>query len=84
MTSYLLKPKYDSRKSFYGKATVESDGVGHSHLISYETKVAEIGAGVLKVYGFYSPTTLRHIKEYAKQHGFKADTKKQMAEDYAV
>ena len=30
----------------------------------------------------YSQTTLRHIKEFLKQNGFKADSKKQIMEDY--
>jgi len=82
MTSYLLNPQYDNRKSFYGKARVESDGVGHSRLISYTTEVATINAGVLKINGWYSATTTRHIKEYAYQHDFKVGTTKEMTKMY--
>ena len=34
------------------------------------------------VFGLYSVTTLRHIKEFLKQNGFKAETKAQIAKDY--
>jgi hypothetical protein len=85
-----LVTRYDSRKSFYGKARVEAD-YPEVRLISYNTNVATIfydgtpdDKGRLEVYGTYSQTTLRHIKEFAKQYGFKAGTSKQIMEDYGV
>lgn len=73
---------YDSRKSFYGKANLVKEENGIS-LYSYDTKVATIYAnGLAKVFGTYSQTTLRHIKEFFKQNGLKADTKKQIEKDY--
>lgn len=81
-----MLPVYDSAKSFYKKAKIElwSDKI---HLISYETKVATIqynqkGYFAAEVFGTYGATTLRHIKEFLKQHGFKAETKKQIEADY--
>ena len=84
-----LKPIYDSRKSFYGKAKVISDRDGKT-LVSYSTTVARIteknnGYTIIPyavIYGTYSTTTLRHIKEFLKQNGFKADTKEQILKDY--
>lgn len=78
-----LCPYYDSAKSFYGKAKVievEND----VFLISYDTIVAFFNrdAKVAQVYGTYSATTLRHIKEFLKQSGFKAESKKQIENDY--
>lgn len=78
-----LCPYYDSAKSFYGKAKVieiEND----VFLISYDTIVAFFNRDtkVAKVIGTYSATTLRHIKEFLKQSGFKAETKKQIEKDY--
>ena len=78
-----LLPYYDSAKSFYGKAKVievEND----VFLISYDTIVAFFNrdAKVAQVYGTYSATTLRHIKEFLKQSGFKAESKKQIENDY--
>lgn len=78
-----LLPYYDSAKSFYGKAKVieiEND----VFLISYDTIVAFFNrdAKVAQVYGTYSVTTLRHIKEFLKQSGFKAESKKQIENDY--
>ncbi|UQT00861.1 hypothetical protein [Enterococcus phage vB_OCPT_SDS2] len=73
---------YDSRKSFYGKANLVKEENGIS-LYSYDTKVATIYTnGLAKVFGTYSQTTLRHIKEFLKQNGLKADTKKQIEKDY--
>ena len=80
-----LCPYYDSAKSFYGKAKVveiEND----VFLMSYDTIVAFFNRDtkVAKVIDTYSATTLRHIKEFLKQSGFKAETKKQIEKDYCV
>ena len=82
---YGLEPRYDSRKSFYGKAQVDTGDKGEKNkLYSYNTLVAEIKDGKPVVYDTYSATTLRHIKEWLKQNGFKADTSKQIVADYGV
>ena len=80
-----LCPYYDSAKSFYGKAKVveiEND----VFLVSYDTIVAFFNRDtkIAKVIDTYSATTLRHIKEFLKQSGFKAETKKQIEKDYCV
>lgn len=80
-----LCPYYDSAKSFYGKAKVieiEND----VFLVSYDTIVAFFNRDtkVAKVIDTYSATTLRHIKEFLKQSGFKAETKKQIEKNYCV
>lgn len=88
MTTY-LKPIYDSRQSFYNKAIVVEDANGR-YLQSYETIVARItdknnGYSITpyaQVFGTYSATTLRHIKEFLKQNGFKAESKAQIEKDY--
>jgi len=78
-----LEPVHDRAKSFYKKAVVKSDG-DKRILQSYGTNVAEydLNTGKAKVYGTYSSTTLRHIKEFLKQQGLPADTKKQIESDY--
>ena len=76
-----LTPRYDSAKSFYGKAWVEEEADEIS-LISYSTKVAIIKNGKVAVFGTYSNTTLRHIKEFLKQNNFIAKNKMQIQEDY--
>jgi len=78
-----LKTKFDSRKDFYGKANVYQEG-NKKVLISYNTRVAEIENGKPKVYGTYSATTLRHIKEFLLQNGYKADNAKQIMADYGA
>lgn len=73
-----LYPYYDSRQSFHSKAKVfeiEND----VFLMSYNTIVAFFNRDtkIAKVIDVYSATTLRHIKEFLKQNGFKAENKKQ-------
>jgi IS1 family transposase len=87
---YFLEPRFDSRKDFYKKAKVElvrTDDMTRDDLYSYGTKVASIrysgGEKKLIVYGTYSATTLRHIKEFLKQNGFKAENSKQIMKDYS-
>lgn len=77
-----LEPQYDRRKSFYGKARIIHEN-GRIILRSYSTNVAEIVNGRPVVFGTYSSTTLRHIKEFLKQNGFKAESKNQILKDYS-
>jgi hypothetical protein len=81
ISEYEIEPKFDSKKDFYGKANVRNEG-NKKILRSYETDVAYIEDGKPVVKGLYSATTTRHIKEFLKQNGFKADTSKQIMEDY--
>lgn len=82
---YDLDPQHDSRRSFYSKAKVDTGDKGDKNkLYSYNTLVAEIVDGKPVVHGTYSATTLRHIKEWLKQLGYKADNAKQIMRDYGV
>lgn len=69
LVSY-LQPQFDSRASFYNKAVIE-DHPDAITLYSYNTAVAmyDKETGVLHVYGYYSSTTARHIREFARQLG---------------
>ena len=66
-----MKPQFENVKSYYKKANMDYffDTVS---LWSYNTLVAKYytDKGVLEIYGEYSNTTLRHIKEFAQQMGF--------------
>ena len=79
MARSYLKPEYDSRASFYNKAETDDD-----KLYSYGTLVAEIinGKPVLYDDWDYSQTTIRHVREFLRQHGFYAESKSQIARDY--
>lgn len=82
---YDLAPQYDARQSFYNKAKVDTgDNNDKNKLYSYNTLVAEIKDGKPVVYGTFSATTLRHIKEWLKQNGFKAENSRQIMADYGV
>lgn len=68
-----LQAHFDSRQSFYKKAyTGEFEGNGWTalYLKSYDTIVACIFQNQLRIYGGFSQTTARHIREFAKQNGF--------------
>ena len=84
---YTLHPQHDARQSFYGKARVDVSPDGKTKtLISYNTKVARIVDGKVELLYDWdsSQTTLRHVKEFLKQNGFKAETSKQIAKDYNI
>ena len=80
---YELEAIHDSSQSFYEKAKVEIDG-NRIILYSYGSYVAYIENDAAYITGYYSQTTMRHIKEFLLQNGFEAVSKKQMMEDYAV
>lgn len=84
-----LEPRYDGRKSFYGKATVRMFGDGRKVLYSYGTPVCRIdrnGHATLLNKGYYgwgsSNTTRRHVREFLRQNGLKADSSSQIGRDY--
>ena len=77
-----LEPKFETVKSYYGKAQVHYYDNGDSALLSYDTLVADIKNNVPSVRMIYSATTLRHIKEYLKQNGFDAKNKQQILDKY--
>ena len=79
-----LTPKFDSRKSFYGKAKISFEG-DRRLLISYGTPVAfiEPDRPPVMLDGWDSTqTTLRHVKEFLKQNDLKAESLEQMRRDY--
>lgn len=77
-----LKAIYDRRKSFYKKAFIIRNADNSIDLLSYSTIVATIKNGKLHINGFYSNTTLRHIKEFIEQMGFKNGSKSELEKMY--
>jgi hypothetical protein len=66
-------------EGFNGKARViEENGV--SKLFSYETHVADYdhSNNEMKVYGWFSSTTGRHINSFLEFYGFEKCTKKEL------
>ena len=78
-----LIAKYDSRKSFYGKAKVTHVGQ-FLELKSYDTIAVYYNmlTNELKVMGRFSATTARHINEFLQQLGFNKITKAEMEAGY--
>ena len=75
-----LQPRFDARKSFYKKATVYKS-VASDVLASYHTRICELYIdGELWIYNaHYSMTTMRHVKEFLKQHNVNIN---QLLKDY--
>lgn len=67
MYTYELSARYDSRKSFYGKARVVDYENGTLELVSYSTVVSRCVDGVVEHLGKWSQTTSRHQREFEKQ-----------------
>ena len=67
MKIFELVPRYDSRKSFYGKARVIDHEDGTIELRSYDTVVSRCVNGKVEELGKWSATTTRHQKEFRKQ-----------------
>ena len=67
MKIFELVPRYDARKSFYGKARVVDHEDGTVELQSYNTIVSRCVNGKVEELGKWSATTTRHQKEFRKQ-----------------
>lgn len=67
MKIFELVPRYDARKSFYGKAHVIDYGNGTFELQSYDAIVSRCVNGKVEELGKWSATTTRHQKEFRKQ-----------------
>ena len=67
MKIFELVPRYDTRKSFYGKARVIDHEDGTVELQSYDTIVSRRVNGKVEELGKWSATTTRHQKEFRKQ-----------------
>lgn len=67
MRIFELVPRYDTRKSFYGKARVVDHEDGTIDLQSYDTIVSRCVNGKVEELGKWSATTTRHQKEFRKQ-----------------
>lgn len=78
-----LKPRYDGAQSFYRKAEVVQTRTGfllesfRVPVVSISNKTVFLGAD-----WNYSRTTIRHVKEFLKQQGYKAESKEQILKDY--
>lgn len=60
----------------YNKCAIYEDNKGNSFLLSYDTIVAEIINNKLKIYGYYSRTTNRHLDTYLNRYGYPTMGKK--------
>lgn len=70
MKIYELTTRFDTRKSFYGKAHIIDHENGVIELQSYNTIVSRCVNGVVEHLGRWSQTTSRHQKEFEKQFAY--------------
>lgn len=78
-----LKPVYDGRKSFYGKATVVEFENGLKVLQSYTTYVAAVlPDGRFLSFGNWSATTRRHQWEFCLQYANKSEWQTSTLDDF--
>lgn len=70
MEIFELSARFDSRKSFYGKAHVINYGNGTMELQSYNTIVSRVTDGKVEHLGKWSQTTTRHQKEFERQFAY--------------
>ena len=67
-TLYELKPEYSRQKSFYGKAIVNYINENEITLYSYNTPVIALENGeIRRLWGGWSATTSKHIREFLLQ-----------------
>lgn len=84
--TYDLRPEFDSRKSFYGKARVDTKDDGSQVLYSYNTPVVELSKDKkVKLLPQWnsSQTTLRHVKDFLRQNGLKSGAMKDIQKEYS-
>lgn len=82
-----LEPVIDRRKSFYKKAKILIDNKGNKYLKSYDSIIAEVKDGKVKintdVYLWDSQTSLRHLKDFLYQLGYAIGSKQELINMYA-
>lgn len=82
-----LEPVIGRQKSFYGKAKILIDSEGNTFLKSYDSIIAEVKNGKVKintdVYMWDSQTSLKHLKSFLHILGYEIGTKQQLIEMYA-
>lgn len=82
-----LRPVIDRRKSFYGKAKILIDKQGNKFLKSYDSIIAEVVNGKVKintdVYLWDSQTSLRHLRDFLYQLGYEIGSKQDLIKMYA-
>lgn len=82
MKTFELTP-VNGKKSFGGKCRV-FESLGMSYLLSYDTVVASFNheTNEMKVYGWWSLTTLAHINSFLDYYGFEKCSKSELIEKY--
>lgn len=71
--SYSLNPRFDSRASFYNKATVDENN-GEYTLYSYGTPIVKVANGNFEFLcdeSALTHTTMRHIRDFLKQMDYE-------------
>lgn len=76
-----MKIKFEGHKQAQAH---KEDIFGGVALYSYNTLVAEVRYGWLKIYGLYSMTTRKHIGWFMKELGLDYQAAKRLYENYKI
>ena len=78
--NYILTKNFNG---YYNKALMyqNENNTKNYVLVSYNTIVAEINGGKFIIYGYYSPTTARHINEFLDYFSIKGMSKKEIEQN---
>lgn len=81
--NYILTKNF---KEHYNKALMyqNTNNINHYILISYNTIVAEINGDKFIIYGYYSPTTARHINSFLNYWSIKGMSKKEIEKNQGI
>lgn len=84
--AYELEPVLSNVKSYYHKAVVINEVIGHPQLLSFKKKIIELDTYSRKIVwvntdpNVYTETTMRHVRDFLHQNNMRPLTKKDMLE----
>lgn len=87
LETIFLEPVIGTQKSFYKKAKILIDNKGNKYLKSYDSIIAEVKDGKVKintdVYLWDSQTSLKHLRNFLYSLGYEIGSKQELIKMYA-
>lgn len=87
LETIFLEPVVGKQKSFYKKAKILIDNKGNKYLQSYDSIIAEVKNGKVKintnVYLWDSQTSLKHLRSFLYYLGYEIGSKQELIDMYA-
>lgn len=84
LMKHMREQKRKGKKMIYDRAYTEQDGKEQT-LVSYYTEVAKIGEDekglyFVRLWGYFSKTTLKHVNKFREMNGFPGLSKREWIE----